>query len=80
MGELGEDEKMSETHHHADTTRRLVERLTEELAEAKATTNAIRDSIDLLYLGPYAPSEAAVRRALYPDYGLVKSFIPKDAL
>lgn len=52
----------------------LTAELAAELAEAKAELAAIRDTIDLLFLGPYAPSQAAILRALYPDRKLIESF------
>lgn len=48
-----------------------------QLASARAEIAAMRDSADLLFLSPYAPSESAVRRALHPDPDLIKSFEEK---
>jgi hypothetical protein len=61
-------------NEYAANSRWLIGSLTAELAEAKAELAAIRDTIDLLFLGPYAPSQAAILRALYPDRKLIESF------
>jgi hypothetical protein len=57
-----------------DTTNRLIDSLTERATEAEACVNAIRDGVEALLAGPYAPSPAAIRRALYPADDVVARY------
>jgi hypothetical protein len=64
-------------NQYADTSQYLIGSLTRQLAEAKAVTDCIRNSVEVLLAGPYAPSEHMIRRALYPDKEYVKTFLPE---
>jgi hypothetical protein len=50
-----------------DTASRLIDSLTEQLADSQAEVDAIRARIDDLLAGPYAPSADAIAAALYPS-------------
>lgn len=50
----------------ASTSTRLIDSLTEQLAEANATLDAIRDRIEALLDGSYMPTSTVLRQALWP--------------
>lgn len=58
----------------ADTTNALIETLQRQLADAHAREAAVEAGIERLLDGPYAPSESAIRRALYPTPSFVDQF------
>lgn len=55
---------IGQTH---DTTRLLIDSLTEQLADSQAEVDAIRTTVMELLAGPYMPTPAAIQRALYPS-------------
>lgn len=51
----------------ASVTNRLVDSLTEQVADSRAEVDAIRAHILGLLSGPYMPTPEAIERALYPS-------------
>lgn len=50
----------------ASTTNYLLDSLTEQVADSRATVDAIRARVQALLDGPYQPSADAIYRALWP--------------
>jgi hypothetical protein len=63
---------------YAANSQALIESLTGQLAEARAETECIRNSVEMLLVQRYAPSEHMIRQSLYPDKAYIKSFIPEE--
>lgn len=61
------------------TTNTLIDNLTHQAETAEATLKAIREQIELLFSGPYAPSQNAVLRALWPSEEYIDRCRPADA-
>lgn len=57
-----------------NTTNALIDGLTEQRDKAEATVDAIREAVIQLLDGPYAPSAAAIERALWPTAEVVDRF------
>lgn len=52
--------------HTAAVTNSVIDSLTAQRDTAEATLAAVRARVDALNDGPYAPSERAIRHALWP--------------
>lgn len=62
---------MAMTH---DTTNRLIDSLTAQLADAHARAAAVEAGVLALIYGDYAPTTAAIERALFPSAELVARY------
>jgi hypothetical protein len=58
----------------ADVTTRVIEDLRERASESEARVDVIRDAVEHLLSGPYTPSPAAIRNALYPSAEVVAAY------
>lgn len=56
----------------AHTTNTLIDNLTAQLDEERATVAAIRDQIESLLSGPWMPTSDALRGALWPSKEAVR--------
>lgn len=61
----------------AHTTNALVDGLTSERDELRATLDAVRTEIKVLLSSPWAPSSHALLNALWPDSETVNAYRPK---
>lgn len=64
---------MSQTHA---TTNNLIDSLTSQLADSRATVDAIRAGVQGLFDGPYMPMPDSVLAALYPSEQVCDRFRP----
>lgn len=60
------------------TNTQLIEGYKHQAETAQATLDAVRDGINLLLSGPYAPSAVALERALWPHSDLIDQYRPTD--
>lgn len=64
---------------YRDTSSRLIDSLTAQLADAHAHADAVTDGIERLLAGDFMPTPAALRRALYPSAEVVAQYRKDDA-
>lgn len=62
----------------AAMTNRVIESLTQQLAEANATIDLIREDIGELVSGPYMPNPSAYIDALWPSKDRVEQYIDRS--
>jgi hypothetical protein len=58
----------------ADTTNRLIDSLTAQLAQKEAELAAVRGSVAGLLNDPWTPTTSAIRAALYPSAEVVAQY------
>ena len=59
---------------YSETSQRLIASLMAQVSEYRATLDAIREGVALLYASPYMPSEGAVMAALFPRADIVATY------